>query len=74
MSAASLREHAAVLDACDEPFPPSAGHLRWQAEVQAAARERDRELAAILERIARGTHTGRDVERLAQELDLPLAR
>lgn len=52
----------------DEVFPPSAGHLRWQAELEAMARERERELRAILRRVALRVQTREDVDRLAAEL------
>ena len=64
---------AAPIDACDDVFPPSDGHLRWQAEVEACAIERERELAAILRRVATRTHTQQDVQRLLRELDIEIA-
>jgi hypothetical protein len=56
--------------AVEDPFPASDGHLRWQAEVEASARERERELAEILTRVATRTHTPQDVQRLSRELDV----
>lgn len=57
----------------EDVFPPSAAHLRWQAEVEASAAERACELAEILCRVAARTHTRQDVQRLVRELDLALS-
>jgi hypothetical protein len=59
-------------DGYDDPFPFSDAHLRWQAEAEACAASRERELGEILRRVARRTHTPQDVQRLVRELDLAL--
>jgi hypothetical protein len=56
----------------EDPFPFSDAHLRWQAEAEACAAARERELAEILHRVARRTHTRQDVQRLVRELDIAL--
>ncbi len=54
----------------EDPFPYSDAHLRWQAEAEACAAARERELAEILRRVAERTHTRQDVQRLVRELDI----
>jgi Lon protease-like protein len=54
----------------DDPFPPGERRLQWQAELEADAAERERELQQILERVAARTHTPQDGQRLVRELDI----
>ena len=56
--------------AFEDPFPTGDGHRRWQAEMEARAAARERELAEILARVAARTHTAQDVLRLGRELDV----
>lgn len=63
----------ATPDGFDDPFPPSDAHLCWQAQAEARAAARERELAEILRRVADRTHTAQDVQRLRRELDIRAA-
>lgn len=67
-----ISDRGMTMNTYEDLFPPSARHIQWQAEVEACAAERQRELQEILRRVATKTHTPRDVQRLVSELDIEL--